>query len=368
MEFIIKNKNTPSLSNLVYIYVNSKNLIRQKIKKYNLKKIDLEKMTEQNIEEIIKNQLNKTLKETNFSTLGKLYQGKVRDNYIREDIRIIIATDRLSAFDRIITTIPFKGQMLNQISAFWFNKTKNIVKNHIIEVPDPNVAVVHQCETIPVEFIIRAYLTGTAWRNYKDGKTTSGIMLPKGLKKNQKLEEIMVTPSTKAESGHDIYLPKEELIKINMVNKDLFEQMEEASIKLFNFGQEFCKKNGLILVDTKYEFGLKEGELFVIDEIHTQDSSRFWIAETYEERFTKDNEPDILDKEIFRAWLMETYPDIFPNISPETEIPPISNDIKIELAKRYMKSYQKITGTEFQPEISDVKERIISNLKKAQYL
>ncbi|TFG28801.1 MAG: phosphoribosylaminoimidazolesuccinocarboxamide synthase [Promethearchaeota archaeon] len=325
-------------------------------------------MTEQNIEELIKNQLDKTLKETNFPPLGKLYKGKVRDNYIREDVRIIIATDRLSAFDRVITTIPFKGQMLNQISAFWFDQSKNIVKNHIIEIPDPNVAVVHQCETIPVEFIIRAYLTGTAWRNYKEGKATSGIKLPKGLKKNQKLDDILVTPSTKAESGHDIYLTKQELIQQGFIDKELYDLMEDASIKLFKFGQEYCKKNGLILVDTKYEFGLKDGELYVIDEIHTQDSSRFWIADTYEERFNEDNEPEILDKEIFRGWLMETYPDIFPNITPDQEIPPISNDIKIELAKRYMKSYQKITGKQFKPEVSDVTERIIANLKKAQYL
>ncbi len=325
-------------------------------------------MEQEHIDKIIKNQLDKTLKETDFTALGKLYRGKVRDNYIKEDIRIIIATDRLSAFDRVITTIPFKGQMLNQVSSFWFEITKNIVKNHIIEIPDPNVAVVHQCETIPVEFVIRAYITGSAWRNYLEGKPISGINLPKDLKKNQKLDEIMVTPSTKAESGHDIYLPKNVLIKEKYVDKDTYELMEEASIKLFKFGQEYCKKNGLILVDTKFEFGIKDGELLVIDEIHTQDSSRFWIADNYEARFDKGENPEILDKEIFRGWLMETYPDIFPNISPDQDIPPIMDDIKIELAKRYMRSYQKIIGKEFIPEVSNVKERIIANLKKAKYL
>lgn len=325
-------------------------------------------MVDENINDIIKQQLDKTLDETNFASLGKLYKGKVRDNYITEDIRIIIATDRLSAFDRVITTIPFKGQMLNEISGFWFEQTKNIVRNHIIDIPDPNVAVVHQCKTIPVEFIIRAYITGSAWRNYERGKSTSGIDLPKGLKKNQKLEDIIVTPSTKAETGHDIYLPKETLIKENYIDKSTYDLMEEASIRLFKFGQEYCKKNGLILVDTKYEFGLKDDELLVIDEIHTQDSSRFWIADTYDDRFNNGEDPDILDKEIFRGWLMNTYPDIFPNISPTQKIPPISEDIKIELAKRYMRTYQKITGKEFEPEVSDVKERILNNLKKAKYL
>ncbi len=325
-------------------------------------------MTVENIDDIIKQQFNHTLNETNFSSLGHLYKGKVRDNYIKEDIRIIIATDRLSAFDRVITTIPFKGQMLNQISAFWFEQTKNLVKNHIIEIPDPNVAVAHQCETIPVEFIIRAYITGSAWRNYKHGKSTSGIDLPKGLKKNQKLEDIVVTPSTKAESGHDIYWPKETLIKEKYIDNDTYKLMEEASIKLFKFGQDYCKKNGLILVDTKYEFGIKDGELMVIDEIHTQDSSRFWIADTYDERFEKGEDPEILDKEIFRGWLMDTYPDVFPNIAPDQDIPPIMDDIKIELAKRYMRSFQKITGREFKPEVSDVKQRILANLKKNKYL
>ncbi len=320
------------------------------------------------IDNIIKTQLNSTLKETNFSNLGKLYRGKVRDNYIKEGIRIIVATDRLSAFDRVITTIPFKGQMLNQISSFWFEKTKNLVRNHIIEIPDPNVAVVHQCQTLPVEIIVRAYLTGTAWRNYMKNETISGIMLPKGLKKNQKLDDILITPSTKAESGHDLYLPKEQIIKEGLVNKEIYEEMEQAAIKLFKFGRDFCWKNGLIMVDTKYEFGLKNEELIVIDEIHTQDSSRFWIRDTYEDKFSIDEEPEILDKEIFRGWLMKTYPEIFPNIKPNEEIPPISEDIKIELAKRYMRSYEKITGFDFKTEITDINKRINENLKKAKYI
>ena len=321
------------------------------------------------IDDLIKQQLDNALKETELNIpKSKLYRGKVRDNYILDDKRIIIATDRLSSFDRVITTIPFKGQMLNQVSAFWFEKTKKIVRNHIIDVPDPNVAVVHQCETIPIEMIVRAYITGTIWRNYLKGEHTSGIVLPKGLKKNQKFDDIIVTPSTKAESGHDIYISKEHILKEKIVDKEIYEQMEEAAIELFKFGQEHCKKNGLILVDTKYEMGLKDGELMIIDEMHTQDSSRFWIEDTYKDLFGRGEEPEILDKEIFRGWLMKTYPDIFPNIRPDQEIPPIDTEIKIELAKRYMRSFQKITGLEFQPEAGNVKERILDNLKKAGYL
>ncbi len=325
-------------------------------------------MVTDKIDDIIKSQFDKTLDGTNFSSLGELYKGKVRDNYIKGDTRIIIATDRLSAFDRVITTIPFKGQMLNQISSFWFEKTKNLVKNHIIDIPDPNVSVVHQCEMIPVEMIVRAYITGTAWRSYTKGEMTSGIVLPNGLKKNQKLDDIILTPSTKAESGHDIYISRDTILENNIVDKDVYLQMEEAAAKLFKFGQDYCNKNGLILVDTKYEFGLKDGELLLIDEMHTQDSSRFWMLESYEERFENDEEPEILDKEVFRAWLMETYPNIFPNIKPNQDIPPISSEIKIELTKRYMKSYQKITGIEFKAEVIDVVERIVNNLKKANYL
>lgn len=325
-------------------------------------------MVADNIDEIIKNQLDKTLERTNFPSLGGLYKGKVRDNYIQKDKRIIIATDRLSAFDRVITTIPFKGQMLNQVSSFWFEITKKIVKNHIIDIPDPNVAVVHQCELVPVEMIVRSYITGTMWRNYLKGETTSGIELPKGLKKNQKLDEVIVTPSTKAKSGHDIYISKNEIVSEGLVDKDIYEQMERASKELFEFGSNYCEKHGLILVDTKYEFGMKDGELFVIDEIHTQDSSRFWIKDTYSKKFEENDEPEILDKEIFRGWLMRTYPDIFPNITPNQAIPPISSEIKIELAKRYMRSFEKITGNRFKAEVADVKARIIHNLESAGYL
>lgn len=325
-------------------------------------------MVSENIEEIIRKQLSNTLEATNFSSLGRLYKGKVRDNYIQDDKRIIIASDRLSSFDRVITTIPFKGQMLNQVSAFWFEKTKDLVKNHIIDIPDPNVAVVHQCETVPIEMIVRAYITGSMWRDYEKGNPTSGILPPKGMKKDQKFDDVILTPSTKAASGHDIYIPREQILEEKLVDKSVYLQMEDAALKLFKFGQDYCYKNGLILVDTKYEFGMKDGELIVIDEIHTQDSSRFWILDTYDDLFSKGEDPEILDKEIFRGWLMKTYPDIFPNIKPDQDIPPIADDIKIELAIKYMRSFEKITGMEFKAEVSDVSKRIEDNLKKANYL
>ncbi len=325
-------------------------------------------MVDANIDNLIRKQFDKTLKETNLPILGQLYKGKVRDNYIKGDKRMIIATDRISAFDRVITTIPFKGQLLNQVSTFWFDKTKHLVKNHIIGVPDPNVTVVHQCKVIPIEMIVRAYITGTAWRYYTKGESLSGVIFPKGLIRNQKLDEPIITPSTKAETGHDIYISKEEILKNKMVDKTIYAKMEESSLKLFKFAQEFCKKNGLILVDTKYEFGIKNDELMIIDEMHTQDSSRFWILDSYKEKFEKGEEPEILDKEIFREWLMKTYPEKFPNIGPKDEIPPVSDEIKIEVAKRYMKSFEKITGLKFKPEISDVMERIKKNLKKSKYL
>lgn len=321
------------------------------------------------IDDILYEQIRCTLKETNFPKLGKKYQGKVRDNYSKEGIRIIIATDRLSSFDRVITTIPFKGQILNQLSSFWFEKSKNVVKNHLISVPDPNVSVVHECKTVPIEMVIRGYITGSLWRAYQKEEKFSGIEFPKGLRKNQKFDEPIITPSTKATHGHDIYLSKKEILDKNLVPKSIYEQMEEDTIKLFEFGQNFSKKNNLILVDTKYEFGLKDDELLVIDEIHTPDSSRFWIADTYEDLFGKSEEPEILDKEFFRGWLMETFPETFPNIKPNEKIPEIPNDIKVKLAKRYINNFERIIGAQFNPDTKkDPIERVKNNLKNAGYL
>jgi phosphoribosylaminoimidazole-succinocarboxamide synthase len=312
--------------------------------------------------EYIRQNLNNTLLETNFTNLGTLYRGKVRDNYTNEEkkIRIIVATDRLSAFDRVITSIPFKGELLNKISTFWFEKTKNIAPNHIVEVPDPNIAVVKQCETLPIEMVIRAYITGSAWRAYKKGQDVSGIQFPKGLKKNQKLPEPVITPSTKAEKGlHDEPISKEKILNNNLVSKDVYSIIEDYTYKLFEYGQKYCAQNNLILVDCKYEFGITpENKIIVIDEIHTQDSSRFWILDSYQELFAAGKEPQILDKEFFRGWLMKQ------GYMGDGEMPSITEDVRIELVQRYIQSYETITNTEFKPDPNrNVIKRIQSNLK-----
>jgi len=319
-------------------------------------------------DETIKNQLNNTLEKTNLN-IGKKYEGKVRDNYVLDGKRVIIVTDRISAFDRVLCTIPFKGQVLNQTSAFWFDKTKNIVKNHVIDVPDPNVMVVKECKLIPVEMVVRGYITGvtktSAWYNYEKGvRNFCGNVLPEGMKKNQKFEKPIITPTTKAEYGaHDESLSGKEIIKRNIVDEKIYKQMEKAALALFDFGTKLVAKNNLILVDTKYEFGLDEKEnLTLIDEIHTPDSSRFWIKDSYEKLFSQGKEPEKLDKEYVRQFLAEK------GFIGEGKIPEIPDEVKVEAAKRYIAAYEMITGKEFKAEIGDVNERIKNNLKKAGYL
>jgi len=332
-------------------------------------------------EETLKNQLVNTLEKTDLG-VGKKYEGKVRDNYLLGDktrenrrfsvsweskipMRLIITTDRISAFDRVLGTIPFKGQVLNQTSAFWFKKTKHIVKNHVIEVPDPNAMVVKECKLIPVEMVVRGYITGvtktSAWYNYEKGvRNFCGNKLPEGMKKDQKFEKPIITPSTKAEHGqHDESISGEEVIKRNLVDEKTYKEMEKAAIELYNFGNELVAKNNLILVDTKYEFGLDtDGNLTLIDEIHTPDSSRFWVKDTYEKLFSEGKEPQKLDKEYVRQFLANK------GFIGEGEIPEIPDDVKIEAAKRYIKAYEMITGKEFKATNEDVLERIKVNLRK----
>jgi phosphoribosylaminoimidazole-succinocarboxamide synthase len=311
---------------------------------------------------IIVDNLNNTLLETSFGTLGTLYKGKVRDNYIntKKHERVIIATDRLSAFDKVITTLPFKGQLLNEMSMFWFEKTKDLVPNHIIKVPDPNVCIVKECKPFPIEIVMRSYITGSAWRDYEKGKKISGIELPKGLKKNQKLDKVIISPSTKAEKGlHDEPISREEILDKKIVDKTQYEQVEKYAIALFDFGQKLCAKNNLILVDCKYEFGItSDNKIIVIDEMHTPDASRFWVLDTYNKKFSSGQEPDILDKEFFRTWLMDH------GFSGEGSIPKIPDDVRVELAQRYIQSYDIITGTQFKPYTEGkILERIKKNLK-----
>ncbi len=319
-------------------------------------------------DETIKKQLKNTLEKTDLN-IGKKYEGKVRDNYSIDGKRIIVTTDRISAFDRVLCTIPFKGQVLNQTSAFWFDKTKDIVENHVIEVLDPNVMVVNECKLIPVEMVVRGYLTGvtttSSWYNYEKGvRNFCGNKLPEGMKKNQKFDKPIITPSTKAEKGdHDESVSGEEIIKRGLVDEKLYRQMEEDALALFDFGTKLVAANNLILVDTKYEFGLdKDGNLILIDEIHTPDSSRFWVKDTYEKLFSEGKEPDKLDKEYVRQFLANK------GFIGDGEIPEIPDEVKVEAAKRYIKAYEMITGKDFEAKNEDVLERIKKNLGKAGYL
>ena len=250
----------------------------------------------------------KVLQKIEVPGLGKKYSGKVRDFYFVGDHRVLITTDRQSAFDVILGCIPFKGAVLNLLAGFWFEKTKHIVNNHIFSIPDPNVAISRNCKPIPVEMVVRGYLSGvtktSAWYSYERGeRLIYGIKFPEGLKKNDPLPSPVITPTTHPEVGsklHDERLTRDEIIKKKIVSEKLYKQMEKAALQLFDFGSQWCKKHGLILVDTKYEFGLYNGKLMLMDEIHTPDSSRFWIAKTYKERVKKGLEPENFDKEFLR--------------------------------------------------------------------
>lgn len=307
------------------------------------------------------------LKETNIPELGKRYQGKVRDFYLEGDKRITITTDRQSAFDIILGYIPYKGAVLNQLAAFWFDKTKHIVPNHVISVPDPNVLVSKQCQNFPIEIVVRGYLTGVAntsiWYSYEKGeRVIYGMKFPDGMHKNQKLPKPIITPTTHPEAGsdkHDERLTREEIIKKKIVDPKLYEQAEEIALKLFDFGSKWCIKHGLILVDTKYEFGLHNGKLTLIDEIHTPDSSRFWIADTYKERIEKNLEPENYDKEFIRLWYTK-------RIDPyKDKIPPMPDDFVSQVSKRYIGAYEKLTENTFKSFPYPIETRIKQNLKNA---
>ena len=308
----------------------------------------------------IKTQLNNTLDKVNLNISGEYYKGKVRDNYFIDDKVVMVTSDRVSAFDHVLGTIPFKGQILNEIALFWFDKTKHIVPNHIISSPDPQVLLAKKAKTLPVEVIVRQYITGSLWREYSNGINGQyGFMLPENLVQNQEFDKPILTPSTKAEYGlHDEPISKQEIINSNLVTKEIYEKAEEYALSLFSEGQKWAESQGLILVDTKYEFGIYKGELIVIDEIHTPDSSRYWVKDGYEERFKKGESQLMLDKENIRQWLIDK------NFSGEGTPPELSEDIRILLSQKYIELYQKLTGKDFVPSIGDVSERINENLAK----
>ncbi|HEY4513784.1 MAG TPA: phosphoribosylaminoimidazolesuccinocarboxamide synthase [Candidatus Paceibacterota bacterium] len=309
------------------------------------------------------------LKETNFDFLGKKYAGKVRDVYDlpaqagQKDRLILITTDRHSSFDRIIAHIPSKGQVLNQISAWWFDKTKDIIPNHVLAIPDPNATIAKKCKTVPVEAVVRGYLTGITdtaiWTRYSAGERKfGGVTLPDGMKKNQRLPQAIFDPTTKEEK-HDRTLSVDEMIAEGFITKELFDEVRGTAFKLFKRGQELARKNGLILVDTKYEFGLDENKhLVLIDEIHTPDSSRYWKLGSYEERVLKGEEPEYFDKEFLRLWFREHCDPYKDAVLPEAP-----QELVDEMSHRYIQMYEQITGEKFVPGETPVLSRIERNLK-----
>ncbi len=311
----------------------------------------------------IQAQLPFCLEETDFPQLGEKYIGKVRDNYTKGDTRYLISSDRLSAFDRVICTIPFKGQVLTQMAKFWFEKTKDIIGNHVMSYPDPNVCVGTQCKPLPIEMVVRGYITGvtttSAWYNYEKGvRNFCGNVLPEGLKKNQKFDTPILTPSTKAEHGdHDESVSREEILKRTNLTPEQYDFIADASLKLYQRGVEIAAKQGIILVDTKYEFGVNpDGQIVLIDEIHTPDSSRFWFANEYDQRFAAGQEQKKIDKEYLREWLAAR------GFVGEGEIPAIPDEVRVETARRYIEAYELVTGEAFVAEPGNVLERIKGNL------
>jgi len=308
--------------------------------------------------------MSKTLVKTDFHFQGQksVYHGKVRDVYnINDDKLVMIATDRISAFDVILPKgIPFKGQVLNQIAARFLDATADIVPNWKIATPDPMVTVGLKCEGFRVEMIIRGYLTGSAWREYKAGnRELCGVKLPEGMKQDQKFPHPIVTPTTKAETGHDENISKEEIIKQGLVSKEDYEQMEKYTQALFARGTEIAQSKGLILVDTKYEFGKRDGKIYLIDEIHTPDSSRYFYAEPYEELFKAGKPQKQLSKEFVRQWLIEH--GFMGQIGQH--VPEMTEEYVKSVSDRYIELYENIIGEKFEKEeTGDPAARIEKNV------
>jgi phosphoribosylaminoimidazole-succinocarboxamide synthase len=315
-------------------------------------------------DDLLRSALGRTLSATDFAGLGTKYEGKVRDNYSRGGDRFIIVTDRISAFDRVLGTVPFKGQVLNRLAASWFERTRKVADNHMKGIPDPNVLQCIECEPVLVEMVMRAYVTGSTstsiWTHYEKGsRVFCGHRLPDGLKKNQKLDAPILTPTTKAPKGeHDVSGSREEILATGHVGAQDFDEAAALAMKLFVTGQNICAERGLILVDTKYEFGrTREGKLVVIDEIHTPDSSRFWQARTYEERFRSGQDPEPLDKDFVRRWYVSQ------GYKGDGPPPPLPDDVRIGAAERYIAAYERITGLSFKPSTEPPLPRIARNLK-----
>ena len=308
--------------------------------------------------------MKETLARTDFRLPGQkaVYHGKVRDVYTLEnDLLVMIATDRISAFDVVLPAgIPYKGQVLNQIAAHYLDATRDIVPNWKIATPDPMVTIGHRCEPFKVEMVIRGYITGSAWRAYAAGeRVLCGLPLPEGMRENQRFEHPIITPTTKADEGHDENISRQEIIAQGLVSKEDYEQIERYTYALFERGTQMAAEKGLILVDTKYEFGKKDGKIYLIDEIHTPDSSRYFYAEGYQERFERGEAQKQLSKEFVRQWLIEKG---FQG-KPGQQIPEMTEAYCDSVSERYIELYERGVGKPFEKaDLSNLAERIEKNI------
>jgi phosphoribosylaminoimidazole-succinocarboxamide synthase len=314
--------------------------------------------------EVLETQLARTLGRTDLLQLGTKYEGKVRDNYTRAGRRTIVVTDRISAFDVVLGTIPFKGQVLNQLAAHWFTATRHLAPNHVLGVPDPCVTIARECRPLPVEFVMRGYLTGVTttsiWYAYERGaRVFCGHRLAEGLRQHEPLPRPLLTPSTKAEHGaHDRSVSRDELLAEEVIDADTFDRAAAMVHALFAFGQAQARERGLILVDTKYELGVaSDGALVLIDEIHTPDSSRYWYAEDYEARLARGEDPRALDKEYVRRHLAAF------GYRGDGPPPPLEDAVRVEAARRYIEAYELVTGQPFVPDTEEPLARIARHLQ-----
>jgi phosphoribosylaminoimidazole-succinocarboxamide synthase len=313
--------------------------------------------------EILIEAIPNCLVETNLPLAAK-YPGKVRDTYDLGDGRLLlITTDRQSGFDRMLGAIPFKGQVLNRTSLYWFEQTRGIIGNHVLSSPHANALIARKCAVLPIEFVVRGYMTGSTdtsvWTQYQKGvRTYCGNALPEGMKKNEPLPGNIVTPTTK-EKEHDRPITAAEIVAEGWLTQAQWDVASAKALELFAFGQALAAKRGLILVDTKYEFGVTEdGEILLIDEIHTPDSSRYWLADSYAERVAAGREPDMIDKEFFRLWFRERCD---PYKDAELPVPP--DELIAELAARYIQLFEKITGTTFAPDLRPLEETVLASVR-----
>ncbi len=315
---------------------------------------------------LFRSQLLFALGDFDLPALGELHRGKVRDSFRKGDRLTIVTTDRISAFDRVLGTVPFKGEILNRTAAFWFEKTRSVAPNHLLDVPDPNAMVVRACRPLPMELVVRDYLTGSLWRDYQSGAGAKayGLELPQGLAKDQRFETPLITPTTKAELGaHDEPISLARLVSEGLVEKRHLERACEMALGLFAAGQQWAQTRGLILVDTKYEFGLAGNELLVIDEIHTMDSSRYWEAAEYQARLARGADQRMLDKENVRQWLIRER-----NFSGQGPTPSLPDEVRADVGRIYAQAFERITGQRLPLQVGDTRGRIEKNLRAKGYL